>query len=165
MRAKPSLSQVAAYLLNVCIAALGTNIVESPFTHFFRTSPRAVVLREDFLSITAAFALGYVVYRVRQPGTAKWVWFAGLCWFIWGTLHMWLGHGALRLLTGTQGTIYWEMSGFGCMSELDSCWNWIEFTLPLLRTIFYSAGAFCCSRCGPAIEGVVLSRVRAVNTA
>lgn len=143
---------MAAFFLNLVTAVLGTAAAQSPLSHFFRHSARAVVLREYVLSIIVAFALGYIVYRLRQPTLSKWVWVAGLCWFVWGAFRIWFGDGALRLVTGTRGTIYWEMSGVGCMSELNSCWSWIEFTLPFLRTVFYSLGALCCFRIGSKLD-------------
>ncbi len=115
-----------------------------------------MVLTEDLLSAAAAFGLGYFVYRRWKPVSSKWVWLAGLCWFAWG---------ALLTLDGNHGTILLEASPNVLVHDFNidnlfsrsSLENWSVYMLPLLRTIFYSTGAFCCSRFGPAWEAAILS--------
>jgi hypothetical protein len=125
------------YLLNLLVAVIGTKIFEAPFDHFVHFSDRtsAAVLKADLLTSTVAFGLGYLVYRRWQPASARWAWVAGACWF---------GLGALHILGERPGTMLWEISGSRFPLDIDNFVNWSKFTLPLLRTTFYSAGAFCC---------------------
>lgn len=116
-------------------------------------------MTEDLLSAAAAFGLGYFVYRRWKSASSKWVWLAGLCWFAWG---------ALLTLDRNDGTILLEASSNVSVYDFNindlysrsSLENWTGYMLPLLRTIFYSTGAFCCSRFGGPIEAAILSHVR-----
>jgi hypothetical protein len=69
--------------------------------------------KQEWLNAAASFGLGYSVYRLWQPPSAKWVWVAGLCWFAQRMVRFWLEQRAFSVLGGGH-TIYWEMSGFGC---------------------------------------------------
>jgi hypothetical protein len=144
-----SVRAVGFYLLNLVVAVIGTKVVEDPFDRFVHFSERTsvVVLKADFLTSIVAFALGYLVYRRWQPASAGWAWVAGACWF---------GLGALHILGGRQGTMLWEISRSPFPLDINSFVNWSKFTVPLLRTIFYSAGAFCCSH----IEGQRLTMIK-----
>jgi len=144
-----SVRAVGVFLVNLLLAVLGTKVVEAPFDHLVHFSDRTstAVLKADFLTSTVAFGLGYFVYRRWQPAAAGWVWVAGTCWF---------GLGALHILGGRQGTTLWEISGSQFPLDIDSFVTWSKFTLPLLRTIFYSGGAFCCLH----IEGHRLTLIK-----
>jgi hypothetical protein len=131
---------VCGFLLNLVVAAIGTNIVESPYVYLTHPSgmSRGAVLREDLLTSVTAFGLGFFVYWKWQPIASKWLWLAGVCWFGWR---------ALVALDGRHGLVLWELSASGIAFSLDrlSFENWGGYTLPFLRTVFYSVGAFCCS--------------------
>jgi len=149
-----SLRVVVAFLSNVLIAAIGPAVIESPFVRLVGLSDGAGVarrigsLKADLLTITVALGLGYSVYRWWRPEAAKWIWLVGFLWFV---------YGAFLRMDGNHGAILWEasstefldmLSAYRDFYNLNSFINWSEFTLPLLRTIFYSLGAFCCSRIG-----------------
>jgi hypothetical protein len=117
-----------------------------------------MVLREDLLSAAAAFGLGYFVYRRWKSASSKWVWLAGVCW---------CAGGALLTLDGNHGTVFWTAPNVLLLDfntndgySLSSLENWTGYILPLLRTVFYSIGAFCCSHLGGAMEASILSHVR-----
>ncbi len=78
---------------------------------------------------------------------SKWVWVAGLCWFAQRAARFWLEQRAFSVMMSGH-TVYWEMSGFGCGVDIESCRDWALYTLQLLRTGFYSVGALCCSYMG-----------------
>jgi hypothetical protein len=124
------------FVLNILVAAIGTAIVEAPFYNFpYHSAPTAVV-KEDVLSAVAAFGLGYFVYVRFRSDLAKWVWLGGLCWF---------GQRALLMLW-RRGSSESGMLGINCGSDVQSCDNWLGYTIPFLRTAFYSVGAWCSSR-------------------
>ena len=155
------------FILNLLVAVMGTAALVFPFT-FFPRQQGAVVLKSDlltadFLNVLAAFGLGYFPYRNWRPTASKWIWLFGLCWFVCG---------ALRALDASNGAALWEISREDAAFDLDSSYknfynlqsfyHWLLFTLPLLRTVFYSAGAFCCSRVGrygPTAIEVVFHRL------
>jgi hypothetical protein len=159
-----SLQAVWVFLANLLTAAVGTAIIATPLAVDIRSTKltiRTMVLREDLLSAAAAFGLGYFVYRRWKPASSKWVWLAGLCWFAWG---------ALLTVDGNHGTILWKPPNVSFLDfnmnnlySLSSLENWIGYMLPFLWTIFYSTGAFCCSRVGGAMEAAILSRFPGYN--
>jgi hypothetical protein len=130
------------YVLNVLEAVIGTAIFEAEFVDY--RASRAVILKTDLVNAAIAFALGYFIYHLWQQSTSKWIWVVGLCWF---------GSGAFLAKAGGHGAIFWELSRSGSAFDLRdssnsyynlySFYNWGRYTIPLLRTVFFSAGAFC----------------------
>jgi hypothetical protein len=59
-------------------------------------------------------------------------------------LRFWLDqHGPLSAING-GGSVYWEMSGAGCPSDKQSCFDWSIYTILFVRASSYSAGAWFC---------------------
>jgi hypothetical protein len=158
------------FLLNVLSASIVSGMLASPFEHFDRNSIHATILRIDLINAIAAFGLGYFVYRRWRSAASKWVWIAGLCWFAQRAVRFWYEQRTFSVIHVYQGTsIFWEMSGNGCEFNFQSCSDFIGYTIPLLRTTFYSLGAFCCWAIGkfgvPGIlEYVLLGTKREVAT-
>lgn len=68
---------------------------------------------------------------------------AGMLLFAVTTIHFWIvQHGPLSTVNGNV-SVYWEMSGIGCLSGRARCTDFAS-TLILLRTAFYSGGAWLC---------------------
>jgi hypothetical protein len=130
------LRTAGAFLLNVLIALFGTARLESPFDHFaLVASSRQSLFNEDLLNGVFAFGVGYSVFRMWRAATSKWVWIAGLCWF------------GRKVLPGGGHVVFWETAATkSVFLDIPSLVNWSIYTLPCLRTLFYSAGAFCSSR-------------------
>jgi len=87
--------------------------------------------------ITVVFAFGFLVFRLRRLALAKWIWVIGVVWFSYFFI------AAVR-----EGTPLWpDFSGTTCLDVRTylNCGWWVA-TVPALRTIFYSLGAFVCSR-------------------
>jgi hypothetical protein len=131
------------FLLNLLLASVLPGILTSPFTHFDREALHASMYREALVTAITACGLGYFVYRGWRPVASKWVWVGGLCWFGQRAVRFWFDQRAFSILYRGH-TIYWEMSGTGCDFDMQSCTDWMVYTIPFLRTIFYSLGAFCC---------------------
>ena len=151
------LHKAGLLLLNLLVAVFGTAVVESPVSHLFH--PHIILtllIKEYLLSVIAASFLGFFVYRRWRPDLVKWVGIIGACWFCLR---------AMGVLTTGHGTLWSEMSGTGCAYGMQmSCRNWLLFTLPAVRAISYSAGAWLCWRIGiygtsPA-EDALLDRFR-----
>jgi hypothetical protein len=152
---------VGMFVANLLTAVVGTTIIDPASHEYFRPARltiRRMLLTEDLSSAAVGFGLGYFVYRRWKSASSKWVWLAGVCWF---------AGGALLTLDGNHGTVFWRPPNVLLLDfdrndgyNLNSFNNWIGYILPLLRTIFYSTGAFCCSHLGGAMEASILSHVR-----
>ena len=140
-----SIRSIGMFFFNLAVATIGTKVAEDPFDHFIHFSDRskAAFLKADFLTFSIAFVLGCFVYYKRHLTSAKWVWVAGVSWF---------GLRAFGVLDGPPSTLLWEMSKSRAVFGTDVFNDWGQYTLPLLRTIAYSAGAFCCFRLGYALR-------------
>jgi hypothetical protein len=93
------------------------------------------MLEADLLIAVVAFGLGFAIYRRWQPEVSKWLWLAGVCWYL---------PRALLTLKTSQGSVLGGSVG-AVSPNFQDLVEWVEFTDPCLRTVFYSAGAFCCS--------------------
>jgi hypothetical protein len=142
------------WLLNLVVALFGTAVVETPLSRPFH--PRTItdaLVKTYALSAVIAFVLGFFVYRQWKSSMAKWVGLGGLCWFLFGTF-----------LSIGRGSLWDQMSGTACEYGLQAigCRNWFLFTLPALRTVLYSLGAWLCWRVAAhrssALEDALLLR-------
>ncbi len=132
-----SLRAALVYFLNLLVAAVGTDALGSPFYHLFHPKTlQAPLVRESFINPVVAFGAGCFVFYRWRPAPAKWIWVSGVCWF---GLQVFLTPG------GTQRPVFSDVSGVTCFSDPGAvnCSNWVVITIPLLRTVFYSAGAWC----------------------
>jgi hypothetical protein len=135
------------FLLNLFVAAAVTNALVNGFVRATgNPGPSQLFLREEIFNAAASFGLGYFVYRRWHPDSSKWIWLAGLCWFALGAFRVWLAQRATASVLCQGPTIYSDLFGSNCRFDIESCRDWSLYTLQLLKTAFYSAGAFCCSR-------------------
>jgi hypothetical protein len=135
---------IGAFFLNLLLALVLIDVLVSPFVHFDLQSIQSSIVKQDSLNAVAACGLGYYVYRRWRRVSTQWVWAAGFCWFTHGALLLWFEQRSMGVLYRSN-TVYWQHFGTGCSSGLfESCRDWIDYTLPLLRTVFYSVGAWCC---------------------
>jgi hypothetical protein len=71
----------------------------------------------------------------RRPEVSKWLWLAGVCWYVPRTL---------LTLNVNQDSVL-DARGGATSPTFQDLAHWVEFTVPCLRLAFYSAGAYCCS--------------------
>jgi hypothetical protein len=142
------------WLLNLVVALFCTAVVETLLSRLFHPhSITDVLVRTYTLSAVIAFVLGFFVYRQWKSSTAKWVGLGGVCWFVLGTF-----------LSVGRDSVWDRMSGTACDYGLQAigCRNWFAFTLPTLRTVLYSVGAWLCWRLAAhgtsALEDALLLR-------
>jgi hypothetical protein len=140
------------FLVNLLVAVYGTALMETGIGPeiFHPKTLRSSLLAEEFISSIVAFALGYFGYRFLKSSAAEWVWVAGLCWFGQRALGLWLDQGVVRTLNGNHGIAIWGLPWSDPKPDPLSLSIWIGYTLPFLRTVLYSAGAFCWARLGAA---------------
>ncbi len=105
----------------------------SPIVKLFTHSPTSFITREWICSIIVAAILGALVRRGPGGSTARWIWIAGLLWFVFG-----LAGGI-----GFRVDNPWEtFSGIACTEVRGiHCSIFWTFSVPLIRTCAYSLAA------------------------
>jgi hypothetical protein len=130
-----ALRAVGVFLGNLLTAMLTTAILTTEASSIFNPKPDRMLLFDDCFSAIVSFGLGYFIYRKWRFASAKFVWIVGACLF---------GLRATHVVIGYHGTLFAEV--FGRVSDIPNVEDWSSFTIPLVRTSFYSIGAFSCSR-------------------
>ncbi len=123
-------------LLNLIVAVFGTAIIETLLGLIYH--PRTInslLTKGDLLSALCALALGFVISRRWNLHAARWTGLFGAVWFALGAC-----------VDINHGTVWSRMSGVACSEGLQAahCMKWFVFTLPAVRTVFYSTGAWLC---------------------
>ena len=130
-----ALRAVGVFLGNLITAMIGTAIVTTEAFSIFHPKMDRMLLFDDCFSAIVSFGLGCFVYYKWKFASAKYVWLVGTCLF---------GLRATHIVTGYHGTLFAEV--FGRVSDIPNVEDWSSFTIPLVRTSFYSIGAFFCPR-------------------
>jgi hypothetical protein len=67
---------------------------------------------------------------------AYWTWVLPTLWF-----------GVKFLLAVGKGSLLFQFSGEACVEGVRpiGCINWFVFSIPFIRSVFYSVGAYACS--------------------
>ena len=121
-------------LLNVLVAVVGTAVLDTPIS---RTIPPHTILavfwKETTLSLICATLIGFGMWRTWRSQAAKWTWVLPLFWFAFGLLAV-AGHGVMGPL--------WVRSGGDVAAQMRS---FFAFTIPLIRAVAYSVGAYISS--------------------
>ena len=132
------LRTAALFTGHIVLAVLGTVIAQSSIPRIRPKTLEGILLKEYGLSAMIAFALGYLVYHKWRQSEAMWIWVLGVLWFAQQAIHTWRIQG----LFGTLHDVYLKMSGLNSPWEPSSLVDFTAYTIPLVRTVFYSAGAF-----------------------
>jgi hypothetical protein len=130
----------ALLVVNLVIAIVGITIVDTPLRRMLSPdSLSALVWKECVLSIVFAAFFGFGIWRIWPNPAANWTWVLPAVWF---TI-------AWVFIAGTEGfgPILW----FGSGREIGPAEirSFFAFTVPLIRAVFYSVGAFISSRLQP----------------
>lgn len=124
-------------LVNLAVAVIGTTTLENALWRVIPShSVTAIVWKEFIFSIVCAAFLGFVVWRNWKYSAAKWTWVLPALWFAFGYLTI-AGHG----------DVWGRLSGLGSGSVLSApdARSFFLFTVPLVRTVSYSVGAYLSS--------------------
>jgi hypothetical protein len=151
MTAAKTVRAVGMFVLNLLLAVVFTNQLASPLLRFDVHSIQTSIVKLDFLNAAVAFGLGYFVYWRWRPVSAKWVWVAGVCWFAQRALLLLFEQRSMGVLY-RDSAVYWRHFGINCGGDFEACRDWLGYTIPSLRTAFYSAGAFLAARVVAYIE-------------
>ncbi len=141
----------ASVLINSLVAFIGTAILESPFYRLYQAHGVGQMLaKEAMLSGLGALLLGYFIFRIWRPVSARWVWVPGLCWITFRTAFVLISFKSSSILATEHLSLWVAFSGVQCSGDTGAagCVNWLLFTLPALRLCAYSAGATVCAKLG-----------------
>jgi hypothetical protein len=128
--------RILGYLaLNTLMAIIGPVVLESPVWHVFPTrSGLDLIVKTWLLSIIFAGLLGTLATRYRTADTAAWA------WLIPATL---FSYRALAYVFSRHTGLLTHFSGYDCGRGLQKhdCQEFLVFTVPFIRSSFYSAAA------------------------
>ena len=119
-------------VLNVLVAIIGTAIVDTALWKLVPTHTVAAVLwKKVILSVLYAAAIGFGMWRTWRSEPAKWTWAITALWFCVGAAAF-AGHGIWGPLSADS------LGNFGAPQMR----TFSAFTVPLIRGVSYSLGAF-----------------------
>jgi hypothetical protein len=123
-------------LINVVVAIIGTAILETSIGRLFPAHSVVTVLwKEWILSITCAASIGFWMWHRWRRDAAKWTWVLPAVWF-----------GGKFLLAIGSGAVGFQFSGTGWVNgNRLARWNFLLFTIPFVRGVAYSLGAYLAS--------------------
>jgi hypothetical protein len=128
---------VGSLLINLTVAVIGTGILDTEVRQVIPTHTVAAgVWKEIILSIVCAAFVGFFMWRTWRSSAAKWIWILAALWFVFG------------YLTIARSANPWgRLSGFSSGSVLSGpdVRTFFVFTVPFIRAIFYSVGAYISS--------------------
>lgn len=129
-----TLKFIGALLINLLVAVMATAILD---TGVRRVIPphtvSAIVWKEIILSVVCAAILGFLMWRTWRSTAAKWVWVLTVVWFVFGYLTF-----------ADNANVWGRFSGLSSGSALSGpdVRTFFAFTVPLIRGICYSIGAY-----------------------
>jgi len=124
-------------IVNIVVAVVGTAILTTAIGKAFHGhSLSAILWREWSLSIGCAAFIGFGMWRTWRSHVAYWTWVLPTLWF-----------GVKFLLAIGKGSLLFQFSGEACVEGVRpiGCINWFVFSIPFVRSIFYSLGAYVSS--------------------
>ncbi len=124
-------------LINLVVAVIGTAILDTAVRRVIPShTVSAIVWKEIILSIVCAAFIGFSMWRTWRSSAAKWTWVPAALWFVFGYLTI-----------AGNANVWGRLSGFSSGSVLSApdVRTFFAFTVPLIRAISYSLGAYISS--------------------
>ncbi len=124
-------------LVNIVVAVIGTAILDTAIGKTFHAhSLDAILWKEWSLSIGCAAVIGFGMWRTWRSDVAQWTWVLPAVWF-----------GIKFILAIGKGSLLFQFSGKACVDGVRpiGCINFLVFTIPFIRGVFYSLGAYASS--------------------
>ena len=126
-----------ALVLNAVAAIFGTLLLEEPLVRFTHVgTARQSLLTYDVLTSIVALGVGFSVYLASKSWAAKWIWPAGVLWFLWGAARTLDIHHFQTWEFVATGSTFPDMNAIG---------DWSLYMLTSLRVVCYSLGAVLCA--------------------
>jgi hypothetical protein len=121
-------------LLHMLMAIIGSAIAVGAMWKMLPShSVMGVLWKECAFDIICAAMLGFGMCRVLRTPAAKWVWVLPSVWFAFGFLTR-------------HGDVFGGLIDQRSVLAPPDTKSFFAFTVPLLRSFFYSAGAYISSR-------------------
>jgi hypothetical protein len=128
---------LGSLLINVAAAVIGTAILDTEVRRLIPThTVAAIVWKEIILSVVCAAFIGFFMWRTWRSSAAKWIWVLAALWFVFG-----------YLAVARTGNVWGRLSGFSSGSVLSApdARTFFTFTVPFIRAVSYSLGAYISS--------------------
>ncbi len=132
-----------ALILNSFVAIIGSAVLENTMGKAFRPQSLAAILWKEWsLSLLCAALLGFFILRTWRMSAAKWTWILPSVWFGLRLVLALLVRVGQGIFTGES--IWSQFSGTDCVNGMRSigCRNFFLFTIPFIRGVSYSGGAY-----------------------
>lgn len=139
-----------ALILKTFVALIGTAVLESGVGKAFHPhSIAAIVWKEWSLSVLLAGLIGFGMWRTWRANASKWTWILLSLWFGMIFVPELMVGGGQSVLAGRS--VWSHFSGTDCDSGVREfgCRNFLVFTIPFIRGVAYSVGAFVSSLVSP----------------
>jgi hypothetical protein len=132
-------------VIHAVLAIFGTAIVDGALRWAIPPhSVTAVIWRECVTSILGAASLGFSLWRIWPNPGAKWAWVIPAAWFTCGLLFIAGGlAGPSDIFNHFSGFVFKNNSG------AEDVLTFSMFTIPFLRGVAYSVGAYISSMLRP----------------
>jgi hypothetical protein len=145
-RALRAFRAMGSLILNSGAAIVGTGIVATLGHSALRSlwpahTSTQIVLREWIISIGFAASIGFLVQKRWRSIMARWVWVVPCLWFL---LKVAVYAGAQpKSVIIENNSLFLHFSGLLCSQGIHDyeCYDFLFFTLPLIRSISYSIAA------------------------
>ena len=126
-----------ALIVNLLVAVVGTTILDTGVRRVIPThTVSAIVWKEIILSSVCAAFIGFFMWRTWRSSAAKWTWVLAALWFLFGYLAI-----------ARSANVWLRLPGLGSGGVLSApdVRTFFAFTVPLIRAISYSLGAYISS--------------------
>ena len=133
-------------VLNFVVALLATAILETPVYRMVPVHTISAVLWKGFvLSVVLAAFVGFAMWRTWQSTATLWTWTLAPVWLLIG-ISMYINSGQSSVIaSSTSAEIMSEFSGRNCAYNGAGCGLFFSFSIPFIRAVAYSLGAFVSS--------------------
>ena len=140
-----TLKFVGALVVHTLSAVIGTAVLEAEIWRLFPSHSIAGVLwKEWLLGLAFSGIIGFVMRRTLSSA-ATWAWLLPGVWFFLGLIFL----HAPNSSAFSDGSLWSRLSGIACNNKSSvGCRSFFAFTVPLIRGVSYSLGAYMSSLAG-----------------
>jgi hypothetical protein len=130
-------------LANLVVAIFGTAVLDTPLSRLVPSRSIAEVMeKEIILSLLCAALIGFGMWRTWRNSAAKWTWVLPVAWFAFG-----------YLTVAGRGDVWGRLTfSTGSVLAAPDVRSFFLFTVPMVRAVSYSVGAYLASLLFPALR-------------
>jgi len=132
------------FILDLLGAVLVPAILESTIWRILPVhTALGIVVKQWCFDVTVAAFMGFMMYRSWRSATSKWAWILPALWFAFRALP-YAAHE--QGVLSASGGFWAHFSGASCAAQMSNCPDFLVFSVPLIRSVAYSASAWLASR-------------------